>query len=152
MSDSKKELRKACGDFDGVLPACAPLANPYVPFQQSGCAQYAPGRALIRGTLYPGLDLPFSGMENKTELPETAQTQLQELQFTINELKLYLDTHPEDMEAVELLRQYLKQWKAANEDLCKTKGPRFFADVAKDGHYDWLNGPWPWEKAANEED
>lgn len=152
MSDPKKVIMKNCSDFDGVLPACAPLANPYVPFQQCGCARYAPGRAIIRGTLYPGLDLPFLGMENKTELPENAQTQMQELQFSINELRLYLDTHPEDAEAVELLHQYLKEWKASSEALCKKKGPRFFADVAKDGKYDWLKGPWPWELAANEED
>lgn len=152
LSDRRNEPLKACSDFEGVLPACAPLANPYVPFQQGNSARYMPDKAIIRGTLFPGLDLPFMGMENKTELSESAQTQVQKLQFAVNELVLYLDTHPGDMEATELLRQYLKQWHNANEMLCKKKGPRFVADVAKDGLYDWTMGPWPWEPAANEED
>lgn len=151
MSDKKNEPMKSCSDFEGVLPACAPLANPYVPFQQMNSARYMPDRAIIRGTLYTGLDLPFQGMENKNELPQTAQTEVQKLQFAVNELVLYLDTHPEDAEAVELLRQYLKQWKSASETLCRKKGPRFVADVAKEGHYDWTQGPWPWEMSANEE-
>ena len=43
----------------GTLPACAPLANPYVPFQNDNPERYAAGRALMKGTLFPGLDLPY---------------------------------------------------------------------------------------------
>ena len=47
-----------CSDAQGTLPACAPLANPYVPFQNDNPERYAAGRALMKGTLFPGLDLP----------------------------------------------------------------------------------------------
>ena len=56
----------------GMLPAKAPLANPYVPFQEKDPAMYDPRKGMIRGTIYPGLDLPFMGMVNKTEKPATA--------------------------------------------------------------------------------
>ena len=52
---------------NGRLPACAPLANPYVPFQNENPPKYEARKALIRGTLFPGLDLPFHGMVNEHE-------------------------------------------------------------------------------------
>ena len=94
----------------GRLPEMAPLANPYVPFQQENPPKYEARKALIRGTLYPGLDLPFMGMVNQKELPETPTAQLQALGFAVNELALYLDTHPEDKEALELYRTYQKMY------------------------------------------
>ena len=56
-----------CADADGQLPSCAPLANPYVPFQQGGSKQYQTPKALVRGTIFPGLDLPCMGKVNETE-------------------------------------------------------------------------------------
>ena len=64
-------------EFEGRLPARAPLANPYVPFQAENPPKYELGKALVRGTLFPGLDLPFMGMFNKNELPVTPLTELQ---------------------------------------------------------------------------
>ena len=86
----------------GRLPAMAPLANPYVPFQLENSPKYEAKKALVRGTRYPGLDLPFMGMVNQKERPETPTTELQALGFAVQELALYLDTHPEDKEALEL--------------------------------------------------
>ena len=54
---------------EGRLPTMAPLANPYVPFQMEDPPKYEARKGLVRGTLFPGLDLPFMGMVNKKELP-----------------------------------------------------------------------------------
>ena len=91
-----------CADADGQLPSCAPLANPYVPFQQGGSKQYQTPKALVRGTIFPGLDLPFMGKVNETEKNGTALVQIQELGFALRELGLYLDTHQSDTEATAL--------------------------------------------------
>ncbi len=48
-----------CGDNSGVLPQCAPLAVPYVPFQQTGAKKYTQAEALDKGTLFAGLNLAF---------------------------------------------------------------------------------------------
>ena len=95
---------------EGRLPATAPLANPYVPFQLEDPPKYEARKALIRGTLFPGLDLPFMGMVNKTEKPATPLTELQTLAFAIQELALYLDTHREDKEALQMYRTYQKMY------------------------------------------
>ena len=71
----------------------APLANPYVPYQMEDPPKYEARKGLVRGTLYPGLDLPFMGMVNQKELPVTSMSDLQALGFAVQELALYLDTH-----------------------------------------------------------
>jgi len=87
----------ACGDNYGTLPECAPLAVPYVPFQQSNPKRYSQSDALNNGTLYPGLNLPFHIKATATSVPVTPLTELQALEFVNQELALYLDTHPNDL-------------------------------------------------------
>lgn len=55
---------------EGRLPMTAPLANPYVPFQAENPPKYEARKGLVRGTLFPGLDLPFMDMINKEEKPK----------------------------------------------------------------------------------
>lgn len=143
---------RQCCDKDGMLSACAPLANPFVPFQQSGSARYEARRGLVRGTLFPGLDLPFMGMVNKHEKSDTPMHQMQALHFAINELVLYLDTHPEDTEALELLRQYNEMYHHGQEEMMRLHGPQTVLQAGQGESFDWVKNPWPWELAANEED
>ncbi len=135
----------------GRLPAMAPLANPYVPFQMEDPPKYEARKALIRGTLFPGLDLPFMGMVNQTEKPVTPKTELQVLGFAIQELALYLDTHPEDKEALALYREYQRLYHEGMKKYQEEYGPLNHATPADSGHYKWIDDPWPWEYAANKE-
>lgn len=135
---------------NGRLPAVAPLANPYVPFQNENAAKYEPRTALVRGTLFPGLDLPFMGMINKNEKPVTPLTELQTIAFVVQELALYLDTHADDEEALEVYRQMQKLYKEGSEIYEKKCGPLTHRSVM-DGPYRWLDDPWPWEYAKNQE-
>ena len=143
-----QENREAA--YQGRLPAMAPLANPYVPFQLENPPKYEAKKALTRGTLFPGLDLPFLGMVNKENLPATTLAELQALDFAIVELALYLDTHREDMEALELYRKYQELYDPCREVYEKKYGPLNHIS-ARDGDYTWLDDPWPWELGANKE-
>ena len=136
--------------YEGKLPATAPLANPYVPFQLADPPVYSSQQGLIKGTLFPGLDLPFMGMVNKNELPVTPLTELQTVAFAIQELALYLDTHRDDNEALQLYRQYQKAYKEALPKYEAMCGPLNHMHVS-DGPYRWLDEPWPWEYAKNRE-
>ena len=136
--------------YNGKLPASAPLANPYVPFQLDDPPKYEPRKAFVRGTLFPGLDLPFMGLVNKNEKEITPLIELQTLAFVLQELALYLDTHRDDAEALEMYRQYqqlYEQGRMTYETMC---GPLTHMS-ATDGGYRWLNDPWPWEFAGNRE-
>ena len=135
---------------EGRLPATAPLANPYVPFQLDNPPKYEPRKGFVRGTLFPGLDLPFMGMVNKDEQPITPLTELQTLGFAIHEIALYLDTHRNDTEALELYRSLQKLYHQGREKYEKMYGPLNHMSITE-GEYKWLDDPWPWEYAANRE-
>ncbi len=135
---------------EGRLPASAPLANPYVPFQLENPPKYEARKALIRGTLFPGLDLPFMGMVNTREKNVTPLTELQTMAFAIQELALYLDTHRDDQEALELYRTYQKLYHEGMKAYTKKCGPLNHGTPGE-GPYCWLNDPWPWEYCANKE-
>lgn len=146
MNSKKAEVN--CGD--GRLPAMAPLANPYVPFQIENPPKYEARKALIRGTLFPGLDLPFMGMVNTKEKPITPLTELQTMAFAIQELALYLDTHRDDTEALELYQTYQKVYHDCMKKYAKEYGP-LNHKTPSEGRYAWLDDPWPWEYCKNKE-
>lgn len=135
---------------DGRLPPMAPLANPYVPFQLENPPKYERNKALVRGTLFPGLDLPFMGLVNKCDLPLTPLTELQAMGFIIQELALYLDTHQDDKEALEMYREYQMLYCEGQKKYEQMYGPLNHMSISK-GDYKWLKGPWPWEYAKNQE-
>ena len=85
-----------CNFKQGPLPECAPLALAQTPMQQSSEPAYDRRMALARGTLFPGLDLPFMNMVNKPGDLSTPLCELMALDFAVKELNLYLDTHPQD--------------------------------------------------------
>lgn len=131
--------------WEGQLPACAPLATPYVPFQQEGAQKYEARKGLVRGTLFPGLDLPFMDMVNQDELPATPLHELQALGFAIQELALYLDTHREDQEALELYRAYQELYQKGQQMYEEACGPLNHGSITQGDSYRWLDAPWPWE-------
>ena len=136
---------------EGRLPSMAPLANPYVPFQLDNPPKYEARKGIIRGTLFPGLDLPFMGMVNKNELPVTPKTELQVLAFAIQELALYLDTHRDDQEALELYQNYQEMYHRCMMEYTQNHRPKNHTTPTKGKTYQWLDDPWPWEYAANKE-
>lgn len=135
----------------GRMPATAPLANPYVPYQNENPPVYDARKGMIRGTMYPGLDLPFLGMINKKEKPVTPMTELQALNFAIQELALYLDTHRNDREALELYRAYQQMYRRVREEYQKKCGPMNHLSESEGESYEWLDDPWPWEYSKNKE-
>ena len=135
----------------GALPTRAPLASAYVPMQESAVPHYEPQSAIARGTLFPGLDLPFRGLVNKP-LPATPLGELMAIDFTADELSLYLDTHPEDREAFEMLQSILELSREAHKRFAETCGPLVRADLYGMKSYAWLDAPWPWEMNKAGED
>lgn len=140
------EMEGNCGYKCGSLPMCAPLATSWVPPQGMNPPMYEPEEALNRGTLFPGLDLPFRNMINKTNpCAGTPLGELMALTFMAKELQLYLDTHPDDTDAFKALRETLALKREGAERYVKLYGPLKLEDLEMSDKYDWLRGPWPWE-------
>lgn len=134
--------------MEGVLPASAPLANPYVPFQREDPPRYEARKGMVRGTMYPGLDLPFMGMVNSKELPVTPLSELQVLGFALQDLALYLDTHRDDKEALEVYRAYQNIYHKGMMEY-NEQSPLTHALPTDAKQYAWLDDPWPWEYYRN---
>lgn len=145
MSSKLPTQSAVCPPENGTMPSCAPMAVPYVPFQQTNSAKYGSRDALRQGTLYPALNLPFHLKKNGSEVAKTPLTELQALCFVIHELGLYLDTHAEDTEAFALFQKYVAMEQSAREAYLKDHGPITQTEAAMDDHYTWLEGKWPWE-------
>lgn len=128
----------------GTLPVRAPLASAYVPLQESAEPQYEPQTAIARGTLFPGLDLPFMGMINRP-LPDSPLGEVMAIDFVADELELYLDTHKDDQEAFELYQSVLALSKEAHRRYVEKCGPITQSDLLGMKTYRWVHDPWPWE-------
>ena len=142
----------ACGAGNGTLPgACAPLAFPYVPMQENNPVRFSRMEALQTGTLFPGLDLPFkAAIQARTKLANTALVELMALDFAIDELGLYLTTHSNDQEALQLYWSYINLAKEGREKYQKKYGPLLQTDLTPDQGYVWLKDPWPWDEGGND--
>ena len=128
----------------GTLPPRAPLASAYVPMQDGADPAYDPQTAIGRGTLFPGLDLPFRELIN-APLPQTPLGELMAIDFVADELELYLDTHRDDREAFEMYQSVLALAKTAHEKYAARYGPICQSDLLGAEQYSWICDPWPWE-------
>ncbi len=68
------------------------------------------------------------------------------LGFAMQEFRLFLDTHPDDTDALELFNSYKKKYDAAKDEYEKEFGPLTLNGCNSD---EWLKNPWPWDNADN---
>ena len=144
MNPEPQPIPRPCDDTCGTLPPCAPLAVPFVPFQRTNPPRYEPAAALERGTLFPGLDLPFMNIINTGTVTDTPLAELMALDFALHDLHLYLDTHAEDSEAFSVYQGLSDLAEEARRRYTALYGPVSPADLANEASFTWLKNPWPW--------
>jgi len=151
LNQEQNKPSVTCPDSHGTLPSCAPLAVPYVPFQQQNPKKYDKTAALSNGTLFPGLNLPFHLKTDAVSVGNAPLAELQALCFVIAELGLYLDTHCDDAEAFALFQEYVSLERDGRKRYEAMYGPITQAAAADSNCYTWLNDPWPWEMSKGGE-
>ena len=133
-----------------------PLAFATIP-KQDWCEPYDLKKALEKGTVFPCLDMDFyRGADNVTPIhdsalnsQEAALNEISMVGFAINDLTLYLDTHPDCAEGaklfkelltkrLELLASYAEKYQPLTQLSMVTGEPGKTS-------YDWADGPLPWE-------
>lgn len=129
---------------------------------------YEEEQAFANGTIFPELNKPFFVTVQDQELgkspkrfinslneEENALLQIQQVSFVVDDLRLYLDTHPEDKEGLELLKTMLRRRKT----LLKEFALRFYPltmdcmdDIYEENPqsicYCWPEGKIPWERSV----
>ncbi|MDD6811309.1 MAG: spore coat protein CotJB [Lachnospiraceae bacterium] len=77
--------------------------------------------------------------------------QINLISFVVVEMTLYLDTHPNDYEAIEYLKHYVRMKDRAMHDYAAKFGPLTIstADVSDGKEWKWALTPMPWEGGCN---
>lgn len=81
---------------------------------------------------------------NNTEKNEMLM-QIRELKFSVNDLALYLDTHPNDRNALNLHNQYSQNLRNLTNQYQKKFGPLTIECPCN--KWRWIDLPWPWERS-----
>ncbi len=68
---------------------------------------------------------------------------IMEADFFAQDLKLYLDTHPDDEKAIMMFREAVKQSNACKAAFEESFYPLTAHSAGKDGEWDWLCGAFP---------
>lgn len=140
-----KQRQQSMEFWQGTLPSRAPLANGYVPYQASQPEMHELPLGFIRGTIYAGLDLPFQHSVNHYPKKQTCKTRLQQFKFAMQEISLYLDTHPDDYEALEQFKNYEELYRHEELQYQKEYGPLYRDSFDYGKTFCWSNSPWPWD-------
>lgn len=71
--------------------------------------------------------------------------QIMEFDFTEHELTLYLDTHPNDKNALRLHRQAAEKLRELTAIYEANFGPLTSSSNLSEDRWQWIESPWPWE-------
>lgn len=76
---------------------------------------------------------------------EKLMRQIQQLDFTIQEIVLYLDAYPDCCEAKSFYCRLVKDRKEAVAEYEEHCGPLTMYGNVNCARWDWIRTPWPWE-------
>lgn len=81
---------------------------------------------------------------------EQALKNLQMLSFALDDVTLFLDTHPTDRMAIEYYNKYKVLRERAYKEFTENFGPISNYDVNVKNRWTWVDAPWPWEIQEND--
>lgn len=69
--------------------------------------------------------------------------------FAVDDVKLFLDTHPCSKEALEFFEEFKKQRMQALREYAKCYGPLTIDTTCTPAErWMWVNEPWPWQEGG----
>lgn len=74
---------------------------------------------------------------------------IRQVSFVMDELRLFLDTHPKDRRALEMFLSNQEMRRGLIADYTEKYGPIDSYFINMDGTWSWTNPPMPWKAEAN---
>lgn len=68
--------------------------------------------------------------------------------FALDEIRIYLDTHPKCKNGLNYYHNYKKLHDEAVDEYIKNYGPINSGQVESKDSWTWVNQPWPWERSG----
>jgi spore coat protein JB len=108
-----------------------------------------PNEGWMKGNLFANLYDPYKNykpgnIDAKNER-EALLYQVMQYKFALIELNLYLDTNPDDRNAIEIFNKYSNIEKQMCMEYERKYGPLVVEDTYLNNGWTWINSPWPWE-------
>ena len=73
-------------------------------------------------------------------------TALTEYGFAALDLQLYIDTHPDNTEAIHMYNETVRAYQTARQEYENMHGPLYsFVSMSNPERFTWVDCPWPWE-------
>lgn len=72
-----------------------------------------------------------------------------EVSFALDDIALYMDTHPKCPKALACYENYKNMREQAVKDYTTLYGPLNRYQVNDGNFFDWVNKPWPWERECD---
>lgn len=129
--------------------------------KQEWCEPYELSSALYNGTIFPCLNMNFFAAEDipcpfcdstavsKLSERERAMNEIAMVSFAINDLTLYLDTHPDCQNGIKLMKELLQRRLDALADYAAKYNALTQLSIVTGNpdsqKYEWDEGPMPWE-------
>lgn len=107
--------------------------------------------ALKEGTVFRELNKSFylaeqiREQEEPTDLRQKLLMEINETSFAVNDIMLYLDTHPDDKKALEFFHDNMQKRKRALEEYEKQYTPLTMDYCKHEEKWKWGEEPVPWE-------
>lgn len=70
---------------------------------------------------------------------------IDEVSFAVTDIVLYLDTHPDDPDALAFFNHYNEERKKAVALYSSTYTPLTLDSIQECDRWRWASEPWPWE-------
>jgi len=140
------------------------LAMASIPMQEWN-EPYKWCQALKEGTIFPELNMPFfkapidesniktcSHSSQEQQSREEMMDKINAVSFALNDLTLYLDTHPDCPNATPLFHELMKKRLDLLAEFAKKYYPLTQASIVTgdldEKKFGWCCGPMPWEGAC----
>ena len=88
----------------------------------------------------------MNGQLNRKEL----LNHINQVSFAVDDVKLYLDTHPCDQQALVYFQEYSRMRNKALKEYAAQYGPLTIDTAAESctNRWNWINEPWPWQEGG----
>ena len=74
---------------------------------------------------------------------------INQVSFAVDDVKLFLDTHPENQKALEYFQKYKEKRIEALKEYAEVYGPLTVDIVSENSDcWKWINEPWPWQEGG----
>ena len=112
---------------------------------------YSPYEGYIRGNGFRDQYVPYKNYQpaklNFASEQDEMMANIGQYSFMAHEMNLWLDTHPEDREALRKFHEFRDKANDLIKDYERKYGPLSVSgDVSKQTPFNWVTTKWPWVK------